>query len=432
MLIRKLTSKQPDNKMNVKVNILSYFLSSREYRFLPLLILYVVIIVLFSNDELIGDEKRYVAYAENLLDGFYSEQDDPYLRNGPGYPFFLVPFFLLKLPSIIPTIANAFLLFFSVILFYRILLRYVGEKIAFAGALLLGIYPVFFRWIPVLSPEAMGLFLMCGFMYFYTGVQHEPQYLRRNIIAAAIFMGFLILTKYIFGYVVLAMIISHLALFLFNRSSFNSRSIIIFSLSFMCAVPYLIYTYSLTGRGFYWGTNGGEQLYWMSSPHMNEVGSWHGKKMVLEDGIPGLKKDHIEFYRQVDSLTNVERDDEFKKKAIENIKRYPHMYIKNWIANIGRYVFGYPFSYRKQSLLPLAYIIPNMFVVVPLILALYPAYLGRRKIPLEIWALMLLFCFYSGAVSLIWAITRYLIPIVPIVFLWLFFVYTHVIQIRIK
>ena len=41
----------------------------------------------------IGDEQRYIDYANNLWNGFYSP-DFPniFIWNGPGYPIFLMPF----------------------------------------------------------------------------------------------------------------------------------------------------------------------------------------------------------------------------------------------------------------------------------------------------------------------------------------------------
>src|SRR5690349_1086566 len=40
----------------------------------------------------VGDEWRYLYYADNLLHGFYSPHDRVFLWNGPGYPLLLAPF----------------------------------------------------------------------------------------------------------------------------------------------------------------------------------------------------------------------------------------------------------------------------------------------------------------------------------------------------
>ena len=41
------------------------------------------------NQGLEGDEPRYLGYANNLLNGFYANPNNPELTNGPGYPLFI-------------------------------------------------------------------------------------------------------------------------------------------------------------------------------------------------------------------------------------------------------------------------------------------------------------------------------------------------------
>jgi len=40
--------------------------------FLPLLFLYIAIVLIFSKDVFQGDEGRYIGFAKNLIQGFYS------------------------------------------------------------------------------------------------------------------------------------------------------------------------------------------------------------------------------------------------------------------------------------------------------------------------------------------------------------------------
>jgi hypothetical protein len=84
---------------------------------------------------------------------------------------------------------------------------------------------------------------------------------------------------------------------------------------FWC-VPYLLYTHSLTGRTFYWGTNGGMSLYWISTPYPSELGSWFSVTDVKEK--PELAP-HREFFAKLEQLSDVERDDALKKQAVYNI-----------------------------------------------------------------------------------------------------------------
>ena len=58
--------------------------------FLPLLIVYIVFVVITHNNDFVGDENKYMEFAENLIKGYYSPPaPDIYLAVGPGV--FLIP-----------------------------------------------------------------------------------------------------------------------------------------------------------------------------------------------------------------------------------------------------------------------------------------------------------------------------------------------------
>ena len=80
------------------------------YKLTPFLLLYLIICIVFAPHENVGDEGRYLYFANNLLSGFYSP---PYpeinLWNGPGYPLFLAPFIFFELPLIALRLLNVFI-----------------------------------------------------------------------------------------------------------------------------------------------------------------------------------------------------------------------------------------------------------------------------------------------------------------------------------
>jgi hypothetical protein len=45
----------------------------------------------------------------------------------------------------------------------------------------------------------------------------------------------------------------------------------------------------------------------------------------------------------------LERDDAFKAQALRNIAAHPAKYLRNWLANVGRLLFSYPYSYTEQK-----------------------------------------------------------------------------------
>ena len=65
---------------------------------LPVLLLCAGVVLLLANDALEGDEGRYVDYARNMLQGFYTPADAINLISGPGYPFILMPLVLFDVP----------------------------------------------------------------------------------------------------------------------------------------------------------------------------------------------------------------------------------------------------------------------------------------------------------------------------------------------
>ena len=85
---------------------------------LPFLFLYTFIVLKFYAEKLDGDESRYLMYANNLLNGFYSPKSEIFLWNGPGYPILLIPFVFFQLPLIFIALFNAILAYLSLIMFY--------------------------------------------------------------------------------------------------------------------------------------------------------------------------------------------------------------------------------------------------------------------------------------------------------------------------
>ena len=398
--------------------------------FLPLLLLYTAIILTYSASDIFFDEVRYVGYAKNLLEGHYSPRDNISLINGPGYPIFLVPFIFLKVPWLIPKLMNGILLFAAVIYFFNSLRMYIDEKPAALFSIFLGLYPPILKTLPYLLTECIAFFLVCGFVYSFCKLHQNKYFSWKQLISAGLYLSALVLTRVFFGYVVSFMLILLSILNLLNKSTKLKKSFLVFLLSLFFCSPYLIYTYSLTGKVFYWSTNGGEVLYWMTTPYKNELGEWFGKKRIY--GISDLAKNHKQFYDDLESLSDIEKDKRFKAEAIKNIKAYPKKYIVNWMANWGRLLFNYPYSYTPQKITSYFRFIPNMFIVVLSILSVYPFYLVHRLVPYEIKILLIIIIIYVCGSSLVSATSRYFEIIVPVIFMWISIFINKFIKINIK
>lgn len=388
--------------------------------FFPLLLIYAIVILAFSSSELTGDEPRHISYATNLSNGFFADADNPSLRIGPAYPIvILVPVILNASYDFIRFLNVPFLLI-AVVFLYKTLRFYVKPKTAVVLAYIFGLYPPILKYISYIYTEAFALLLICGFLYYFVRLTKEESSGKKHRIIAASFLGLLVLTKVIFGYVLLAAMLFYLALFLFKKSKQKRNALFVLVVGFMFAIPYLVYTYSVTEKLFLWGTQGGEILYWRSTPFEKEFGNWISIDDVLESRTSEKYKNtkiyenHGAFVQSVVPLSYLERDAMFKAKAIENMKKHPVKYAKNTFANVLRLFFNYPYSYTPQKLSSYVYIIPNIFLMVFMLLGLYLGIKNRKLISFEIRFLTLISFVFIGGLALLDGRVRHLIPIIPL------------------
>jgi hypothetical protein len=397
-------------------------------KFLPLLLLYAFIILLAYHNNLQNDEIRYVAFAKNLSQGFYSPPEQINLWSGPGYPLALAPLVALKLDGLPARMLNAFFLFFAVIYFYHTLGIYIKGKYAFYIAYLFGLYPPLLRDLHLLLTETLVYFLICGFIYHFGKLMQDDAKIAGPLTISSLFLAFIALTKIIFGYVILTMIIISFVAYAFKRKKNLMKLLSLNLIAMFFCWPYLFYTYSLTGKIFYWGTSGGMSLYWLSTPYDGELGNWYARSQVYSE--PQLYAHHHDFFDRLAKLDTVRQDEEFQKEALRNIREHPQKFLYNWMCNVGRLLFSYPFSYKRQSPTTFFYLIPNMFIVVLSALCIYPTIIRYQDYPFAIITLLLITVIYLGGSTLLSAYERQLRPVFPILFLWISFTLFRVVAIR--
>jgi hypothetical protein len=397
---------------------------------LPLLILYILIILLLSVNILQNDEVNYIDYAHRLIEGnYFSDSSDVQLWWGPGYPLILVPFVALNSPLILIHLANAFFLYGGLLFFYSTLSKFLTPLTALIFSLLTGLYLPFLSKMAYVLTETFTYFLVFGLIYFYCSSIRDSELSKKNLFFASFFFGMLALTKVFYGYVIAACILLSILFFIIRRGYKEKRTFLISFLALIMCVPYLYGTYSLTGNVFYWGTSGGISLYWMSSPYAQDMGNWFHPTDV--SNIPELYQNHGDFFNKISSLSEPQRDAAFKQQAIENIKAQPKKFFMNWLANISRLLFSFPFSYAPQRLEIILYIIPNAILLSLLLFSIPPAFINLNKIPFEINAI-LVFAFISfGGTSFVSGYARIFTPIVPFLLTWILFVVNKFYSIRI-
>lgn len=421
------------------MNLKSYH--SSVLPFLPLMVLYIAVVLVFSSAGLEGDEDRHLRYATNLAHGYYTDADNPELLNGPGYPIVLTPFVALNSKLLLLKFLNALFVIVGVVYFYKSVELFAKKKHAIFFAYLIGLYPPLIRYMPLLYSESLAFMVICGIIYHFCKLSQSERVNRKQLIITSLYLGWLILVKIIFLHVIGLSMLLIAGLFIVKKNKQVLRISLIVFLGVIFITPYLIYAHALTGKLLYLGTGGGEILYHRSSPYENELGNWFSEEDALNgqsidyepsqvyENLHQLSKNHRDFYLELEPLTNIERDSAFKSMAIKNMKAHPGKYLKNTIANTGRFFFHYPFSYRNQNMGTYGYMIPNMFILVLWALSLFPVFMSKKKIPFELKAIMVFILIYACGTILADGRGRNFIIMVPFLVLFVAYVYTNILKI---
>ena len=390
----------------------------------PLFILYCTVFFVLAEDSLdFGDESRYATYAENLTKGFYAPSDTRALPNGPGYPLLLTPFAFLGIPWYWAKMLNPVFMFLAVCFIYSAIRNYMSEKTALFFTYLFGLYPPFYAELWFLLTEPFALMLVSLFAFLTIKWYSSGRY--RYMLLAAVICALIALTKVFFGYVASAALL--LSMVLSKWSQTSRKTVPIYSIALLLCVPYLFYTYSLTGKFFCWSNWGGRALYWNYTTHPDEFGSWWSPEEVAAR--PELAH-YRPFLEKLQELDCVQRDQLLKKKAIENILNNPRKAFLNYVSNLGRLFLNFPFSYKYQNPQTLLYSVPNSLVLGAILFSLYPLIKLRRSLPPAIVHACAVSVIYIAGHSLLLAAARYLCTIMPFIFIILTYTATNLLKVQ--
>ncbi|MGI9147659.1 MAG: hypothetical protein ACR2IK_14075 [Chloroflexota bacterium] len=382
-------------------------------------VLYVSLIVWLAPAQFQGDEAAYLQLADNLTHGFFSPPGQIHLWWGPGYPLVLAPFVALDVPVLAMRLLNAgFMLGASVFGFWTARL-FMPRRIAIVAAVYLAVYVPAVVELPYLLTESLALLLASAWMYAFCRMQLPTPSgpatrgsggVLLGVISAALF-AYLAVTKVFFGWVLVASLATSLALLALRRRSAYGRWAAAFGLALLLCCPYLLYTYSVTGRPLYWGTSGGLSLYWMSSPYPGELGDWFPIDAMKND--PRLAPNHAAVYARIQNLNELDRDDVLRAAAIENIASHPAKYAFNWIDNLGRLVLNFPYTGTPFNLRSVAVALMNAPVLV--LLAWSIVLMARRRQPVlpGIGGLAMVAGIAVLGSSALSAYLRQLVPLIP-------------------
>lgn len=407
--------------------------------FLPFLVFYIAIVFLFPTNGTYGDEGRYLMFAHHIINGFYSTPAPKIdLGNGPGYPIILVPFVAFHFPLIFITLLNAILYYLSIILIFKTLQEITTVKATLIISLFWACYYNSYPYIPHILTETFASFLipLIIFSIVKTFKQGNSNTSKKYKYLSGFTIGYLALTKLIFGYVILTMLVCMGILWLSKRSSANYRKgLSIFVIAFITTMPYLLYTYHITNRVFYWTSVGGDNLYWMSSPYKDESGSWSYPEQT-ENPFSSEIKEFIKLRHQNDfdevfkHKGTLAQDDAFKTIVVKNIKSHPVKFIENCFSNVGRIIFNFPRSFEFQEPRTLLRLPLNGIIVVLMLFCFIPTIINWHKIIFPIRFLLFFALIYFGGSTLGSAETRMFTIIVPILLIWIAFVIQKIVKVN--
>ncbi len=392
-------------------------------------------IVLRIRPEFQLDEERFVEYADNLCRGFYAPTDTLFLWNGPGLPLLLWPFRAWDLPLYVAKLGNA-LFFFGAVRHFRLTLQAMdgGGPESHSSSLRAKVAPVSSRastwawwvgsyflvfdlpWLPLLMTETVALFCVAGAMReLNTSLETETK--RGPLLRAAAYLAALALTRFFFACVLLAGLGLTLCLACLPRHRrLAKRLASIAILAFLICSPYLLYTYQLTGRFFYWGNTGGSQMYTLTLPEKNLLGDIIPFNAILE--YPEISPSAHALLQSIASDNEVERDMAFRRAAWNNLRNHPGKVFQNWRANVNRLVFDTPFSHfpgshSRQGSGNLAFLFSFWFYAfLPTVAIAIFTWRSQTWRPITVVAIGFSWISLAG-LSLLSAYARFVLPLLP-------------------
>jgi hypothetical protein len=366
----------------------------------------------------VGDESHFLSAARRIAEGAYADPTATngvdFLWHGPGLPGLITPLVQLRVPLTEMRLLGPLLLFAAVVVFYRLLRLRLPRRPALLAAYALGLYAPTYETLPSLHKEPLALLLVIVAMD--AGTRYARHGRPRHLAVAGLALSGLVMTRLEYGWVVTALAVVTTIWWLRERRTHPGEAIgarrwaLVAAAGVVACVPWLFYTYGLTGHLFYWGSSGGLSLYWMAQSGRGQLGQWHAVHTVFRD--PRLAG-YRPFFHYLKSLHPLGADLALRHAAVNAALARPGAYLVNVLANVGRIFFGLPFSFTIPVPALAGLVAFNGTLLAALGAAVAKVVRARQSLPPEAVP-FLLFAGLAFAIHLLTsAEPRMLIPIVP-------------------
>lgn len=377
--------------------------------------------VLALRDGLTADEPRYLAQAGHWLEsGNLFPHDD--ISNGPLWPLMLAGLIRAGVSEPLLEVISVLMLSLAAMFLLSVLARYARLPLAMLLAMILPLYPPLLLLLAgSVMTEIPVLLLSCLVLLI---VHRLVDSAGRSVLATgllALIFGALALIKPIFGYVLPVMLVlSLIGVLVFRR---ESRRVLV-RLAFAClaglllCIPWLNHTYQLTGKQFVWATEAGTHLYFMSIGGEDVWGSWVSDQKVPDNEFL-LENGYADVLLAAQAMSGPERNEYLSALAIERIKADPGTYLTNVVANIGRVLFNYPYSFRAQSLFTYGFLLPNMALYLTLAVTFLLLPWTWRQQHLAVTWLFVFYMVFLGGNFPVGSTARQGMVALPAILMWL-------------
>ena len=337
--------------------------------------------------------------------------------NGPGYPAVVALFLKWDGPRYLCLrLLHACLITSAASLLFLTVNHYAGRRWALAGALFLLLHPNTMKITPQLLTEPLTLMCVCAFAWSFCKMQRSEKWMPWALFSAFA-LGWLILTRVMFGHVTTAMLVFCAAGALFWKSMRTPllRTMAVAVVALAMCIPYLADTHEKTGKLYCWSTNSGELLYWFTSTNPGECGNWFDYNDAMNHR--DLAASHREFFERVTKLPALQRDAAFMEAAKEHIKANPKGVLHNWVCNVVRLCFNTPRSFKPEELKTTVIFLFNGSLIAMVLFAFVILCKNHKALSPEVGLLWLFSAIYFGGSTLAASLARYFLPITPL--LWL-------------
>lgn len=397
-------------------------------KLLPLFVLFAIAGLAGAKGDLDGDGWRYLANARNLLHGGYASPETLMFWNGPGYPLTLVPWLALHAPLAFARLANALWLYLAAVHCQGVFRGLGQERRGLLYAYLIG-GALFLHGalLGSLMSESLSAYLMCGAAWHYVRSASAPSS-RLHLALAGFHLGYLALTKVLFGYALEASLLLAVGAWAIRRGSLGKASrparaarhaAVACALGLTLCAPWLAYTWSQTGKLHFWGNSGGLQIWYFSWPEKEYYGDWLNWQAILEH--PDYFRPHMDEVHAMLKLDPIVQDSVLKAWAWANCRAHPRKCFTNWRANVNRMVFGYPITPYAGGGVELATGNRSFIYCLPFFLlaaAAVPGWLGRKRMMPEAHSLLTFALLALAGTSMLSAIPRQVFPVLPLILIW--------------